>query len=67
MSFDHDLGDQTPTGFDLAKEIINRDLYEISEIPDGFSYAVHSANPVGAANISGLMDGYLKHKGMIRG
>jgi hypothetical protein len=30
-------------------------------LPDGFSYQVHSANPVGRANIIGLMDGLLRY------
>ena len=30
--------------------------------PENFSWRVHSANPIGAANIEGLMSGYLAHK-----
>lgn len=59
ISFDHDLGDG-PTGFDLAKWIVEKDLDEgVSFIPPDFTYMVHSANPIGRGNICGLMDNYL--------
>ena len=61
ISFDHDLGDNIPTGYDLAKWLVEQDL-DGDLMPVNFSYAVHSANPVGAANIHGLLSGYLRHK-----
>lgn len=61
ISFDHDLGEGEPTGMDLAKWLVNGDC-EHGSMPRGWSYAVHSANPVGAANIRGLLDGYLAAK-----
>lgn len=61
ISFDHDLGFQTPSGYDLAKHLVQWDL-EVGDMPKNFSYACHSANPVGAANIRSLMDKYLAHK-----
>lgn len=61
ISFDHDLGDHIPTGYDLAKWLVDQDL-DGNLMPDNFSYAVHSANPVGAANIRGLLCAYLRHK-----
>lgn len=52
ISFDHDLGDSywghpdPPTGYDLAKWIETH----ADQIPR-LTWAVHSANPVGAQNI----------------
>lgn len=59
VAFDHDLGADLPTGHDLAKWLVEMDLEGRFELPLGFSYEVHSANPVGAANIKGLLAGYL--------
>jgi hypothetical protein len=61
ISFDHDLGDQVSSGHDLAQWLVEQDLEE-GQMPQDFSYACHSANPVGAANICGLLDNYLRHK-----
>jgi len=62
ISFDHDLGDSIPTGLDFVKWIVDADLNGHITIPNDFDYFVHSQNPVGAANIRGLLDGYLKSK-----
>lgn len=72
ISFDHDLGDNVPTGFDIAKALVAADLdaqgdYPASPearglsgaLPADFAYTIHSQNPIGAANISGLLDPYL--------
>lgn len=61
VSFDHDLGDGVPTGMDFAKWLIELDL-DTGGMPAGFTFRVHSANPPGAANIRGLLDGYLARK-----
>lgn len=61
VSFDHDLGPNQPTGLDLAKALIEWDL-DMGDAPADFGFEVHSANPVGAANIRGLLDGYLRAK-----
>jgi len=72
ISFDHDLGDAEPTGFDIAKALVEADL----DSRDGatpspgshgirftfgpqVAYTLHSQNPVGAGNIKGLLDAYL--------
>lgn len=64
ISFDHDLGESdAPTGFDIAKWMVNRDLDTNGQfIPRDFTFYVHSANPVGAANIQGLLNNYLAVK-----
>lgn len=62
VSFDHDLGDDgAKSGMDFAKYLVARDL-DHHDMPSDFTYAVHSANPTGAANIRGLLDSYLKYK-----
>lgn len=67
ISFDHDLGEdgnkkELKSGYDLAKWIVESDIDKIINIPDDFSYNVHSANPVGARNIDGLLKNYLEYK-----
>lgn len=64
ISFDHDLGDaKENTGFDVVKWMVERDLNNNGEfIPDNFEYYVHSANPVGKANIIGLLENYLGNR-----
>ncbi len=63
ISFDHDLGEDKETGFDLVKWMVERDLdCEGQFIVDGFQYYVHSQNPVGAANIRSLLDNYLSQR-----
>lgn len=61
ISFDHDLGGDD-TAMRLAHWLVSRDLDEPGFIPFDFRYYVHSANPVGRANIDGLMSEYLRHK-----
>lgn len=60
VSFDHDLGD-SESGFDFAKKLVEIDL-DYGTMPEDFAYAVHSANPIGAANIRGLLENYLNSK-----
>lgn len=59
VSFDHDLGDNVPSGFDFAKWLVETDLDRPGFIPEGFAFNVHSANPVGTKNIEGLLVPYL--------
>lgn len=58
ISFDHDLGDNQPTGYDfvrwLADHIMDHDIpYE------EFDWYVHSQNPVGAENINRFLTNFL--------
>jgi len=62
VSFDHDLGDNEPTGKDIANWMIEGDMDCTHRIPDDFQFYVHSRNPVGKANIEGLLNNYLGHK-----
>ena len=66
ISFDHDLGENERTGYDLAKMLIEDALnfpdWPEYQLPSDFSFYVHSQNPVGKANIEGLLNNYLKVK-----
>ncbi len=59
ISFDHDLGDQVPSGKDFANWLVEKDL-DTGAMPDEFGFNVHSANPSGAENIRVLLKRYLE-------
>lgn len=54
ISFDHDLGDNVPTGYDLAKYIEANCATGKNIMPK--AWAIHSANPVGRENIRKAME-----------
>jgi len=59
ISFDHDLGGQD-TSMIIVKWMVEMDLDMSNEwIPYNFEYNVHSANPVGKANLEGYLKCYL--------
>ena len=62
ISFDHDLGENEPTGYDVAKWIVSADLDGSHRIPDDFGFYVHSMNPIGAENIRYLLRNYLENR-----
>jgi hypothetical protein len=62
ISFDHDLGDNVPTGHDIARRLVDMDLDGRIDLPTDLSFYVHSQNPIGKDNIEGLLKGYLAHK-----
>ena len=59
ISFDHDLGG-TDTAMAVVKYMVEMDLDNPGWIPADFEFFVHSANPVGAANIQGYLNAYLR-------
>jgi len=75
ISFDHDLGMvgsktgnlwvgaevEAPTGYDFAKWLIEQDMNDPWMLKNKFRFYVHSANPVGAANIKGLLVNYINY------
>jgi hypothetical protein len=61
ISFDHDLGDGTPTGYDIAKKIGDLVMNADYQIPKDFQYFVHSKNPIGKQNIEHYMNNFLNH------
>jgi hypothetical protein len=59
ITFDHDLGNEQPTGYDLAKWLVEQDLDCPWMVKNNFSFEVHSMNPIGAHNIHALLTQYL--------
>lgn len=59
ISFDHDLG-RTATGYDCAVWLTGYVMGYGHDLPDNFQYNVHSANPVGAKNITMAMERLIK-------
>jgi hypothetical protein len=55
-------GKEMPSGFDFAKWLVESDLNGTINLPEDFSWSIHSSNPVGAENIQGLLKSYLKSK-----
>lgn len=62
ISFDHDLGKDEKTGYEIAQRLCDMIMDGIP-LPEGFEYRVHSKNPVGAENIKAYMDNFLKYHG----
>lgn len=67
ISFDHDLadthyaiGDGEKTGYTFVKWFCDYVMDNALDLPEGFSYHVHSQNPVGAENIRCYMENFLK-------
>ncbi|MCS4089880.1 cyclic-phosphate processing receiver domain-containing protein [Rhizobium sp. BK176] len=60
ISFDHDLGDGKDA-IAVAHWLIERDM-DGAPFPADFAFEVHSGNPIGRANIRGLIDNYLEFK-----
>ena len=58
ISFDHDLGGED-TSMVFLHECIRRTLDGAIGWPRHFGFAVHSQNPVGARNISLLLENFL--------
>lgn len=67
ISFDHDLGADAETGqpfetgYDFAKWLCEVDM-DFGTLPQDFDFKVHSANPVGKANIESYLRNYLSHR-----
>ena len=62
ISFDHDLGGDD-TAMTIIKFMVETDMdLDYNFIPWGFDFNVHSANPVGAANINGYLNAYLNQR-----
>lgn len=62
ISFDHDYGPpECGDGHGLARWLVEQDLDGAVDLLQ-LRYQVHSRNPVGAANIRGVLDGYVAFK-----
>lgn len=62
ISFDHDLTDNEPTGYEIAKKLVDMDMDGLVKFPQKFSFYVHSQNPVGAMNIRCYLSNYLESR-----
>jgi len=66
ISFDHDLGEFTANGYEIMRYMVedamNNPDIPAMQFPQDFDFYVHSQNPIGKANIEGLLNNYLKHK-----
>jgi hypothetical protein len=62
IGFDHDLGEDIPTGFDIAQTLVDMDLDGQITIPQDMTFYVHSQNPVGRDNIQALLTNYIAFK-----
>lgn len=51
ISFDHDLGDGEPDGYDIVKWMVKEKEYDLRNV----KINVHSANSVGRENMEGLI------------
>lgn len=60
ISFDHDLGDHTPSGYDIAKWLVEMDFGNNLSFPTDFKFFVHSMNPIGKENIHRYLQNYFK-------
>ena len=59
ISFDNDLGENEPEGYDCAKWLINYILDE-EKSPPQYIY-IHSMNPAGSDNIKKIFENFYKH------
>jgi hypothetical protein len=66
VSFDHDLGEDTPSGMECARWLVERGI-ALGVDPREVDWNVHSANVVGAANIRGLYQSWCKHHASLGG
>ena len=70
ISFDHDLGGEM-TAMQIVHWMVEIDMdYQRtgeSFIPESFKYDVHSQNPIGVANIRGLLNSYLEKRKWLNG
>lgn len=57
-----DLGQEAKSGYDFAHWLVEGDLEGHLDIPETFTWSIHSSNPVGAANINGLLTSYMRTK-----
>lgn len=51
-----------PTGYDFAKWMVDMDMENIYKFSKDFTFNVHSANPVGKANIESYLNNYLSFR-----
>ena len=60
IAFDHDLGGDDNAMIFVRKLELMLDAGEV-ELPDDFSFSIHSQNPIGAKNIQSYMNQIIDH------
>lgn len=60
VSFDHDLGLDTPSGLKVAHHLCDLDAFTGYKFPKRFDWYTHSMNPVGRENINAYMANYME-------
>ena len=60
ISFDHDLGEFSKTGYDIAKWLCELDMQQQYRFSKDFNYYVHSQNPIGKQNIESYINNYME-------
>lgn len=63
ITFDHDLGRNEPTGYDIVKWMVEMTLDGVIKMPENFDFYVHSLNPIGKQNIEKYLINFLKSQG----
>jgi hypothetical protein len=62
ISFDHDLGEDSLTGYDCAKYLVDLDQDRGGIVNIDFQWYIHSQNPIGGANIHNYLMAYMRWK-----
>jgi hypothetical protein len=62
ISFDHDLGKREPTAMEFMWFLVESHLDKTLDLNAVKRIIIHSANPVGAANLAGLWNGFARHE-----
>jgi len=52
LSLDHDLGDRKPTGYDLVRRMVKKNIWPNK------GFILHTANPIGRENMKQLIEKY---------
>jgi len=63
ISFDHDLGDDSLSGYEAVKWLCDLDMQRSTKfkiLGPAFKWYVHSQNPVGAENINMYLHSYME-------
>lgn len=60
ISFDHDLGENQKTGYDIAQYLVELDMSNKHKFPKDFQFYVHSLNPIGRENIIRYLTRYME-------
>lgn len=66
VALDHDLGDNTPSGYDFVKWLIDQDLEHDWMRPE-FVFIIHSMNPVGGKQMLDTLTRYHQRKDFNKG